>query len=178
MKILLISGSTREASGNTAALRTVRALAPHGVDATMYQGLAALPAFNPDLDNDQLPAPVRDLRDQIASAGAVLFCTPEYAGTLPGSLKNLLDWTVGGGEMNEKPAAWINVANPGRGGGATATLASVLSYVGADVIDAACRDIPVPRDAVTPDGTVSDPRFTATVADIWGAVLGHLDAAS
>ena len=175
--ILLISGSTRQGSGNTAALRTAQALAPDGVTAELYEGLAALPAFSPDED-ERPPGPAADLRARIAAAGALLFCTPEYAGTLPGSLKNLLDWTVGGGEMNEKPAAWINVANPGRGGGATATLASVLSYVGADVIDAACRDIPVPRDAVTPDGTVSDPRFTATVADIWGAVLGHLDAAS
>ena len=74
--------------------------------------------------------------------------------------------------------AWLNVAAPGRGSGAKATLASVLSYVGANVIDSACRDVPVPRDAVTPDGTVSDPRFTVTVADTWAAVLRHLDAAS
>jgi chromate reductase, NAD(P)H dehydrogenase (quinone) len=178
VRVLLISGSTRNGSANSAALVTAAALAPRRVTPVLYGGLAALPAFNPDHDGDLLPPAPAALRAEIAAAAAVLFCTPEYAGTLPGSLKNLLDWTVGGGEMNEKPAAWINVANPGRGGGATATLASVLSYVGADVIDAACRDIPVPRDAVTQDGTVSDPRFTATVADIWGAVLGHLDAAS
>jgi chromate reductase len=178
VRVLLISGSTRNGSANTAALVTAAALAPRRVTPVVYGGLAELPAFNPDHDGDLLPAAAAALRGEIAAAAAVLFCTPEYAGTLPGSLKNLLDWTVGGGELNEKPAAWINVANPGRGGGATATLASVLSYVGADVIDSACRDIPVPRDAVTADGTVSDPRFTATVADIWGAVLGHLDAAS
>jgi NAD(P)H-dependent FMN reductase len=179
VRVLLISGSTRNGSANTAALVTAAALAPRRVTPVVYGGLAELPAFNPDHDDgDLLPAAAAALRGEIAAAAAVLFCTPEYAGTLPGSLKNLLDWAVGGGELNEKPVAWINVANPGRGGGATATLASVLSYVGADVIDSACRDIPVPRDAVTPDGTVSDPRFTATVADIWGAVLGHLDAAS
>ena len=178
VRVLLISGSTRNGSANTAALVTVAALAPQRVTPVLYDGLTDLPAFNPDHDGDLLPAAVAALRGEIAAAAAVLFCTPEYAGTLPGSLKNLLDWTVGGGELNEKPVAWINVANPGRGGGATATLASVLSYVGARVIDSACRDIPVPRDAVTPDGTVSDQGFTATVADIWGAVLSHLDAAS
>ena len=175
MKILLISGSTREASGNTAALRTVRALAPDGVDATMYQGLAALPAFNPDLDNDQLPAPVRDLRDQIASAGAVLFCTPEYAGTLPGSLKNLLDWTVGGGEMDGKPAGWINVAAGGRGRGAEEHLAMVLRYVGAVAVDGACVRLPVPREATAPgslrpDGTIADPRLRDGLAAVLAAI--------
>jgi NAD(P)H-dependent FMN reductase len=178
VRVLLISGSTRNGSANTAALVTVAALAPQRVTPVLYDGLTDLPAFNPDHDSDLVPAAVAALRGEIAAAAAVLFCTPEYAGTLPGSLKNLLDWTVGGGELNEKPVAWINVANPGRGGGATATLASVLSYVGAHVIDSACRDIPVPRDAVTPDGTVSDQGFTATVADIWGAVLSDLDAAS
>src|SRR5437764_168434 len=90
------------ASGTTAALRTVQALAPDGITAQMYDGLAALPAFTPDQD-EQPPGPAAELRARIAAAGALLFCTPEYAGTLPGSLKNLLDWTVGGGEIYGKP---------------------------------------------------------------------------
>ena len=175
MRVLLISGSTRDGSANTAALATAAELAPAGVTPARYGGLAGLPAFNPDDDGDRLPPAAAGLRREIAAAAAVLFCTPEYAGTLPGSLKNLLDWTVGGGEMYGKPSAWLNVAAAGRGAGATATLASVLSYVGADVVDAACRDIPVPRDAVTPDGTVSDPGFAAVVAEVWGALLAHLD---
>lgn len=178
VRVLLVSGSTRKGSGNTAALATMAALAPERVTPVLYDGLADLPAFNPDHDGDLLPAVVAGLRGEIAAAAAVLFCTPEYAGTLPGSLKNLLDWTVGGGEMYEKPAAWINVANPGRGGGATATLASVLAYVSADVIEAACRDVPVPKGSVTADGTVSDPGFTAAVGEIWDVVLARLDASS
>ena len=177
-RVLLISGSTRNGSANTAALFTAAALAPERVTPVLYGGLADLPAFNPDHDGDRLPPAVAALRGEIAAAAAVLFCTPEYAGTLPGSLKNLLDWTVGGGEMYGKPAAWINVAAPGRGGGATATLASVLSYVSATVIEAACRDVPVPRDAVTREGAVSDPGFAVAVVGIWAAVLGYLDAAS
>jgi chromate reductase, NAD(P)H dehydrogenase (quinone) len=177
VKILLISGSTREASGNTAALRTVRALASDGVDATMYQGLTGLPAFNPDLDGDRLPAPVRDLRDQIAGADAVLFCTPEYAGTLPGSLKNLLDWTVGGGEMDAKPVGWINVAVGGRGRGAEEHLAMVLRYVGALPVDGACVRLPVPREAtapgsVRPDGTIADGDIRDGLAAVLAALTG------
>ena len=177
MRVLLVSGSTRNGSANTAALVTAAELAPEPITPVLYEGLAALPAFNPDHDGDLLPPAAAGLRREIAAAAAVLFCTPEYAGTLPGSFKNLLDWTVGGGELYEKPVAWLNVAAPGRGGGAAATLASVLSYVSATVIESACRDIPVPRDAVTPDGRVSDPQFTAAVADVWAALLAQRGSA-
>jgi chromate reductase len=167
--ILLISGSTRDASGNTAALRTVRALA--GGDAFLYEGLAGLPAFNPDLDDEQhLPAPVRELRERIAASDAVLFCVPEYAGTLPGSLKNLLDWTVGGGEMDGKPVGWINVAVGGRGRGAEEHLPIVLGYVGAVPVEAACVRLPVPRDAVGADGLIAD----QAIRDGLAAVLAGL----
>jgi len=74
VRILLISGSTRRGSGNTAALRTVQALAPDGIAAELYDGLSALPAFSPDED-EHPPGPAADLRARIAAAGALLFCT-------------------------------------------------------------------------------------------------------
>ena len=115
-----------------------------------------------------------ELRKEIAAADAVVVCTPEYAGTLPGSFKNLLDWTVGGGQLYGKPAAWINVAAQGRGEGAQATLTTVLGYVGAVMVEAACRRIPLARAAVGPDGTISDPRFRAEAAQVWDALLDFL----
>ena len=175
VRVLLVSGSTRSGSANTAALATAAAVAPGRVTTAVYDGLASLPAFNPDHDGDDVPQAVAELRKQIASADAVLFCTPEYAGSLPGSFKNLLDWTVGGGQLYGKPAAWINVAAPGRGQGAQDTLATVLGYVGAVIVEAACRDIPVDRATVSPDGKVSDPRFLAGAAGVWDALLSHLD---
>lgn len=174
VRVLLVSGSTRGGSVNTAALATTAAVAPGRVTAVVYDGLARLPAFNPDDDGDRLPQEVAGLRAEIAAAGAVLFCTPEYAGSLPGSFKNLLDWTVGGGQLYGKPAAWINVAAPGRGQGAQDTLAAVLGYVGAVIVETACRRIPVDRAAVNPDGTVSDPRFTADAVRVWDALLDYL----
>jgi NAD(P)H-dependent FMN reductase len=72
---------------------------------------------------------VAELRHEIGAADAVLICTPEYAGALPGSFKNLLDWTVGGGEADRKPVGWINasgVAAPTGGGDAHASLRKVL----------------------------------------------------
>jgi len=174
VRVLLVSGSTRAGSGNTAALVTAAAVAPGGVMPVLYEGLAQLPAFNPDDDGDRVPLEVAALRDEITAADAVLFCTPEYAGTLPGSFKNLLDWTVGGGQLYGKPAAWINVAVPGRGQGAEDALAAVLGYVGADVVEAACRRIPVDRAAVSQDGTISDPGFRDEAAQVWDVLLGYL----
>ena len=171
-RILLISGSTRQRSGNTAALRTVQAMAPDGITAEMYQGLAALPAFSPDED-EQPPGPAAALRARIAAADALLFCTPEYAGTLPGSLKNLLDWTVGGGEIYGKPVGWINVAVGGRGAGAEEHLAMVLRYVGAVAVDGACVRVPVPRDVAGPDGIIADPAIRAALGAALTALAEH-----
>jgi NAD(P)H-dependent FMN reductase len=165
-RILLVSGSTRAGSANTAALRTLREVASRPVVAVLYEGLSDLPAFNPDDDREPLPAAAGQLRRAIADCDAVVFCTPEYAGSLPGSFKNLLDWTVGGGEMYGKPTAWINVAAPGRGAGAEESLASVLGYVGADVIGKACRRITLPRQAIGPDGLVRDPGFREEAARV------------
>ncbi|GAA5044324.1 NADPH-dependent FMN reductase [Nocardia callitridis] len=155
--VLLISGSTRAASTNSAALRTVGILAPPGIEVEHYDGLVDLPAFIPGEDN--LPAAVIALRERLSWADAVLLCTPEYAGTLPGSLKNLLDWTVGTGDLYGKPAAWITVAAPGRGEGAIATLSMVLGYVGAEVDRENCPRLPVPRDGIGDDGLVTSTEF-------------------
>jgi NAD(P)H-dependent FMN reductase len=156
VRILLISGSTRAGSTNTAALRAAQDASCEGLTAVLYDGMAELPAFNPDDDYDPLPAPVVALRAQIAAADGVLFCTPEYAGALPGSFKNLLDWTVGGPEMDGKPVAWLSVASEGRGVHAERSLETVLGYLSTTVTEVAGRRVFVPRDAVDADGEISD----------------------
>jgi NAD(P)H-dependent FMN reductase len=128
---------------------------------TIYPGMASLPHFNPDDDLEDGPVhpAVADLRAQIAAADAILICTPEYAGGLPGSLKNLLEWTVGDGGTYRKPVAWINVAGPAAPtGGADAhdSLRKVLGYVHADIVEPACVRLPVTRDLVANDGTITD----------------------
>ncbi|MDH6108790.1 NAD(P)H-dependent FMN reductase [Kitasatospora sp. MAP12-15] len=170
--ILLISGSLRTGSSNETILRTAEAVAPAHLATVHYRGLGELPHFNPDDDTDPLPAPVAELRAAIAAAGALLICTPEYAGTLPGAFKNLLDWTVGGTEISDKPAAWINAAAPGRGEGAEATLRAVLGYTGATVVDAACVRIPVDRAAVGADGVITDPAARERLAEALTLLAG------
>lgn len=176
MRLLLISGSTRSASTNGAALATLRALAPSGSSAILYEGLSELPMFNSDDDRDPLPPAVAALRATVAAADGVVFCTPEYAGTLPGSFKNLLDWTVGGTEMTDKPAGWINVAAPGRGRGAVDSLRTVLGYVGAEALPAACIELPVHRETVGVDGTVADPAVRRLLAEYWHTFAGAVSA--
>ena len=109
MGLLLISGSLRDGSTNTALLRTAQAIDP---DTERFDGMRDLPHFSPDDDGDDLPAAVRELRAATDRAAALLVCTPEYAGALPGAFKNLLEWLVGGGEAYRKPIAWINVSGP------------------------------------------------------------------
>ena len=128
-------------------------VAPCEIATVLYDG-AELPAFSPDLDRDPLPPLVAELREQIAAADGVLFCSPEYAGSLPGSFKNLLDWTVGGGELYGKPVAWLNVAREPRGMRADAQLRLVLGYVGAAILEPAGLRVVVPRDAVGDDGLI------------------------
>jgi chromate reductase len=176
--ILLISGSLRAGSTNSSLLRTADAFAPEGVVTTLYGGLGELPHFNPDDDVDGQPlAPVpAELRARLDAADAVLFCTPEYAGALPGSFKNLLDWTVGGGTYG-KPVAWVNAsASPTGAAHAHASLRTVLQYTGTDIVEPACRHIPVPRDSIGPDGLVGDPAIREQVVDVLRLLAEHVAA--
>lgn len=92
MKLLVISGSVRAGSYNTALARAALELAPDGAEFELYEGLGAIPPFNADLDGEHEPATVHDLRTRVADADAVLFVTPEYNGSIPGVLKNAVDW--------------------------------------------------------------------------------------
>ena len=114
MRILAISGSLREASYNTLLAHAAAALAPAGVEVEVYDGLGSLPLYDADLDGEDAPAPVRELRERIADADAVLFVTPEYNGSVPGVLKNAVDWASRPGHksvLSGKPVAIIGAAS-------------------------------------------------------------------
>ena len=171
--LLLICGSLRSGSSNLAALETARAEAPRGTRTVLYQRLCDLPHFNPDLEQSALPEPVIDLRAQLAAADAVLFSAPEYAGALPGSFKNLLDWTVGEG-LYQKPVGWIN-PSPHEDGAERAyqMLRVVLGYVNAELVERACVRAPVRRDAVGADGLVHDASTRGAIRDAVAALVEH-----
>jgi NAD(P)H-dependent FMN reductase len=165
-RLLLVSGSLRARSSTTAALRTVAALA-RDAEAVLYDGLGSLPHFNPDDDEPPLPPAVMAMRAQLHESDAVLLSVPEYAGALPGSFKNWLDWTVGDDRprsINGKPVAWINVS-PRGAVLAHESLRRVLGYVGASVVEAACADVPITAAMIDDEGLVLEPDARAQLLD-------------
>ena len=175
-RFLLISGSLRAASTNSAALRTAREVAPPGIEATLYERLDRLPPFNPDDDTGDLPPEVAGLRAAVHAADALVFSAPEYAGALPGSFKNLLDWTIGddqAGSIYDKPVAWINTS-PRGARGAHDELRTVLGYAHARVVEAACRTVPVTASILGPDGLIADDDSRVLIAGVLSALADDL----
>jgi chromate reductase, NAD(P)H dehydrogenase (quinone) len=140
MRILAISGSLREASNNTALLRALREEAPEGVEIELWQGLKELPPY--DSDDDVVPGPstVEAFRSLVREVDAVFFATPEYNSSIPGALKNALDWAsrpLATNAFRNKPVAVIS-SSAGAFGGvwAAAELRKVLGAMGARVSEA------------------------------------------
>lgn len=162
MRLLVISGSLRRGSYNAALARAVAELAPAGVDVELYEGLADLPPYDQDQDEAEAAAaePVEDLRERIERAEAVLFVTPEYNGSIPGVLKNAIDWVSArhrGSSLSNKTVA-VAGATTGQYGAiwAQQDLRRVLGICGARVIDG---ELPVSQaqKAFDENGRLRDP---------------------
>ena len=145
MRILGISGSLRRDSHNTALLRAAAEMLPPGVELEIFDGLRDVPPYDADLDTPELQgAGVGALKDAIEAADAVLVATPEYNHSIPGVLKNALDWAsrpVRTNVLRGKPAAVVG-ASTGLFGAvwSQAETRKVLEAIGADVVD---RELPV-----------------------------------
>ncbi|WP_338661738.1 NADPH-dependent FMN reductase [Pararoseomonas sp. SCSIO 73927] len=112
-KILAVSGSLRRGSHNTAVLRAAQELAPEGVEITIYEGLGDIPPYNDDVRTGEgYPAPVEAFRTALREADAVMMATPEYNYSIPGVLKNAIDWASRPPEQpfNEKPVAILGAS--------------------------------------------------------------------
>jgi len=155
MRILAISGSLREASSNSALVRAISGLAPDGVTIHIYDGLGTVPPYSPDVDTDDPPTPIRDLRRQLDASDGALICTPEYAFGMPGVLKNALDWLVSSGHLYRKPVAALSASPSHRGGDrALAWLCQTLSAQHAVVPDEASFPVPFVRQILEGDRLV------------------------
>jgi len=176
--LLLVSGSLRAGSTNSAVLRSAAELVPEDVEAVIYDGLGDLPHFSPDDDAEGHPVhgAVAAMRRELVAADALLICTPEYAGALPGALKNMLEWTIGDAGTYNKPVAWINAAGPAAPSGAADahdSLRKVLGFAGAEVVDKACRRIPITRQALSLDGRIADPEACRAIRSTLEALAAH-----
>jgi NAD(P)H-dependent FMN reductase len=180
VRLLLVSGSLREASTNSAVVRTAHLVAPEGIATDVYDAVAHLPAFNPDDDTDPLPPAVADLRTRIHRADGVLFSTPEYAGALPGAFKNVLDWMIGddqAGSIAGKPVAWIN-ASVRDATDAHESLRKVLGYASAQIVEDACAHVPVASALVDAAGVIEDETVRARIATSLAALAAVSDGAA
>ena len=182
MRILGISGSLRRDSYNTGLLRTAAQLAP--VDVELWDGLKAIPPYDADDEADPAPAVV-ELRSALAGADGFLFATPEYNHSVPGHLKNALDWAsrpLATNPIRNKPAAVVGASTGAFGAvWAQAELRKVLSAIGARVLE---EDLPVGLAATRfeEDGLLADDelreRLRALVDDLVAAVDDRLATAA
>jgi chromate reductase len=177
MKLVGIVGSLRRDSYNRRLMDAAAGLLPPGVELEVWDGLRDIPAFD---DSDIAPVPVASLRDAIAAADGVLIATPEYNGSIPGQLKNALDWVSVPFEHNvlrNKPVAVIGTSTGMFGAvWAQAELRKVLGLIGARVLD---RDTPVGLAEMTlADGLDAEyaEAVTASIADLVALVEARLAA--
>jgi chromate reductase len=179
MRILAISGSLRRDSHNTRLLRAAAEMLPPGVELVHFDGLADVPAYNEDLDGDRAPEDVEALRAAIAEADALLIATPEYNASIPGVLKNAVDWAsrpYPDNVLKDKPVAVIG-ASTGLFGAvwAQAELRKSLRHTGAHVLD---DELPVglAGHAFTPSGRLADAELDRRLADALASLSREVEA--
>jgi chromate reductase len=159
MRVLGISGSLRRESHNTRLLGAAGRLLPDGVELVPFAALAQIPPYNEDQEH-HTPAAVAAFKAAIVDADAVLIATPEYNGSIPGQLKNALDWASrppAQSPLRGKPAAVVGASTSLFGAvWAQAELRKVLGTIGARVVD---RELPIPQALETLDerGLPRDP---------------------
>src|SRR5919106_4174718 len=168
MRILAIAGSLRRDSHNKQLLRRAALLLPEGVELDRFEQLKAIPPYDADDDTASAPAPVQAIRNSIAAAEALLIATPEYNASIPGVLKNALDWAsrpFPDNALRGKPTAVVG-ASTGLFGAvwAQAEVRKVLGVIGADVVD---LEVPVGRaDSAFDDGRLLDSELHAALAKL------------
>jgi chromate reductase, NAD(P)H dehydrogenase (quinone) len=170
MNILAISGSLRPTSTISTFLRATIALAPTSMAFTIYDGLGDLPHFAPDLTDTPTP-PVVNLREMLQVADGVLMCTPEYAYSMPGALKNAFEWTVSSGEFVGKPVAAMS-ASPFPTGGerALASLVLTLTAVSAEIVEGGSLSVPLVRTKMDASGVITDDATVQALRSVLAAL--------
>jgi chromate reductase len=176
MKLLGLAGSLRAGSHNAKLLRAAGELLPPGAELTVFDGLKAIPPFDED-DEHTRPDAVQSLYDAIAAADVVLVATPEYNHSIPGQLKNALDWLsrpLASSPLRGKPTAVVG-ASTGLFGAvwAQADARKVLAAIGARVID---RELPIGMadSAFAFDGSLVDEDQALALAGILAELVGEL----
>jgi NAD(P)H-dependent FMN reductase len=152
--ILAISGSLRVRSTNLTIIEAIAEMFADEIKVTIYDGLASLPHFNPDLEKG-VPVPeIEDFRRRIRASDGVLICTPEYVFSIPGVLKNALEWTVGTNDFEGVPVALITASSLGEK--THESLFLVLKTIGARISEKTALLISGARTRINSEGKITD----------------------
>jgi NAD(P)H-dependent FMN reductase len=176
IKVLALVGSLRAASINRQLAELAADTAPDGVEVTLFEGLGDLPFYNEDIDNEDVPASVVALRAAAADADAALVVTPEYNGSIPGVLKNAIDWLsrpFGSGALRGKPAAVVG-GSFGRYGGVWAhdETRKTLGLAGPRVVED--LKLSVPFKSLDGKHPRENPEVAANLRDIVGKLAAEV----
>lgn len=171
-KVFAICGSTRAHSANLRIIQHVANVLSNEVEFEIYEELAALPHFNPDLDKDQAPGIIEKLRSQIKNADGVLISTPEYVFSLPGALKNAIEWCVSTTVFSEKPVALIT--SSASGAKAHESLQLVMKTIYADLQNETQLLIQGAKGKVNGDGKIIDCETAHKLNDLAQAFVNQL----
>jgi len=176
MRVLAVSGSLRPESHNSQLLRAARELAPEAMGWDTYDALITIPPFHGERDDPDAPEAVQHWRDRLAAADAVLFATPEYNGSVPGVLKNAVDWAstpFPDNVLHGKPVMVIGASTSTYGAmWAQADLRRILGITGARVLDG---DLAVARahEAFDEDGRLRSASQTERLSELLGALAAE-----
>jgi chromate reductase len=168
-RILAISGSLRARSANLDIIEYIGRQFADQIELEIYRGLADLPHFNPDADVDPAPIEVADWRKQIRGADGILICTPEYVFSIPGTLKNALEWTVSTADFMHKPTALITASSLGEKGHESLLL--ILKTIEAKMGSGSALLISGARTKLSADGDVSDEITRKQIAQLVDSLL-------
>jgi chromate reductase len=179
VRILAIPGSLRRDSHNARLLCHLAERAPLGIEVELWDRLKGIPPYNADDDGEPAPAPVAELRDAIADADGLLIATPEYNASIPGVLKNAIDWASrprSRTPLQNKPAAVVG-ASTGRFGAvwAQAELRKVLAHTGARVIDAGLA-VPLAAAAFDRSGALQSTDLDQNARELLEALAAEIDS--
>lgn len=175
-KILAICGSTRKNSSNLRIIQAIAGLSSDIFDTEIYEGLHLLPHFNPDLDTELTPGHVLQFRDQLIAADAVLICTPEYVFSLPGSLKNAIEWTVSTTIFSGKPVAIITAS--GLGEKAHESLQLIMKTLEAKMNNSTQLLISGARASLNHTGEITDEQLLLKIKELITALQELIPAGS
>ncbi|HUO74569.1 MAG TPA: NADPH-dependent FMN reductase [Solirubrobacteraceae bacterium] len=157
LRVLGISGSLQARSSNAAVLRAAARLAPTGMELVLFDGLAVVPPLDVDLDGEHsaTPTPVHALRAAVGTAEGLLIVSPEYAHSVPGVLKNALDWLVASGELAALPVALIGASST-HTGAIRGQLALIQTLLAQSAQIASTLTIPSIKGKLDDDGELGD----------------------